>query len=652
VELRHYIEVLKRHRWLIVQGVVLVGIIAGLVSGMQTPAYRASARVLLRPGDASESLYPGAQNVSLFNDPDRYVSAQEDIIQSEAVAREAAKALGNAHADVLLDHVSVAQSGTTDVLQISGTDIDPTRARDIANAFAKAYIENRRLFAVSSLQKASDEIQGKLDQLQARIADLNAKIGDGGINPQDLQQVTGAGVNGPSVPTIAGPTGTALDDGVVASQEGLKAARYAAAVQYESLYSRQQEIQVDMSLKKGEAELIAEAKTPAAPFSPKPVKNGILGGFVGLLLAVGISFLHEQLDDRIRSREEAEKATGLPVLAELPADDEAERTPDELAAVVRPRSQLSEAIRGLRTSVEFLGLDEQVARLVVTSPGPGDGKSLVSANLAAAYAQAGHKVILVSADLRRPRLESIFGITGQVAGLTDVIARMSQAASAAATAGNGNGKSRVKAAVGGGTALDVATIDTTKLVTPALTRQRRQAITAALCTTSVPNLMLLPAGSPPPNPAELLGSRRVEQVLDDLNKMADVVIIDTPPVLAVTDSTILAAKSDGVLLVTSMRQTHRGGAQRAAETLENDHVRLLGVVLNRCETSSSYYGYGYGSYYGENKVADTGKGSRRERKAAAKAAKAAAVQAAAAKTAAVKAAAKAAKASKPKTSKP
>jgi capsular exopolysaccharide synthesis family protein len=128
--------------------------------------------------------------------------------------------------------------------------------------------------------------------------------------------------------------------------------------------------------------------------------------------------------------------------------------------------------------------------------------------------------------------------------------------------------------------------------------------------------MLLPAGATPPNPAELLGSRRTEQLLDDLNKIADVVIIDTPPVLAVTDSTILAAKSDGVLLVSSMRQTQRGAAQRASETLESDHVRMLGVVLNRCEASSNYYGYG--AYYGENPV-DVRKLSRKERKQAAKA---------------------------------
>jgi len=624
VELRHYLDVLKRHRWLIVQGVILVGLIAGLVSGLQTPVYKAGARVLLRPNDASESLYPGYGNASLFNDPDRYVSAQEDIIQSEAVAREAAKSLGGTDADTLLAHVTVSQAGTTDVLEISSTDIDPTRARDVANAFAKAYIENRKQFAVGSLKNASDQVQVKLDELQGRIAQLNTQIGDGGIKPGDvqLQNVSGSGINAPNPPSIAGPTSPQLDDGATTSIEGLKAARYAAAVQYESLYARQQELQVDMSLKRGEAELIAEAKTPRVPVSPKPIKNGILGGFVGLLLAVGVSFLHEQLDDRIRSRDEAEKATGLPVLAELPIDDEADKNPNELIAVQRPRSPLAEAVRGLRTSVEFLGLDEPVKRLVVTSPGPADGKSMVSANLAAAYAQAGHRVILVSADLRRPRIDAMFGVTAGAEGLTDVIAKFSQTATAAAatTGGNGNGgngNGKKTKAAGGGVALDVATLDTTKLVTPALARQRRAAIRGALVPTPLPNLLLLPAGSTPPNPAELLGSRRTEQLLDDLNKIADIVIIDTPPVLAVTDSTILAAKSDGVLLVSSMRQTARGAAQRASETLENDHVRMLGVVLNRCEASSSYYGYG--SYYGDNAAVDVPKQSRKERKRAAKA---------------------------------
>jgi non-specific protein-tyrosine kinase len=603
VELRHYIDVLKRHRWLLVEGMILVGLVAGFVSSLQTPVYSSSARVLLRPNDASESLYPGAVAMgSLLSDPDRYVSAQQNIIQSPDVAKAAAKTLGNADPDVLLAHVSVGQAGATDVLSISGTDIDPTRSRDIANAFANAYIENRRLFAVRSLQKASDEIQTKLNELQTRIATLDAQIGDGGLQPgatAGLQTPAGSGVQNATAPNIPQATGHDLsvdESGAPTTREGLKAARYAAAVQYESLYARQQELQVDMSLKKGEAELVSEAKTPTAPVSPKPVRNGILGALVGLLLAIGVSFLHEQLDDRIRGREDAEKATGLTVLAELPADDDSAKHPDALVAASRPRSQLAEAVRSLRTSVEFLGLDEPVRRIVVTSPGPGDGKSTVAANLAAAYAQAGHKTVLVSADLRRPRLEAIFGVAPGTHGLTEVVAATTTHA-ATSFKGNGNGKSDDgKAAL--------------------ITRQRRSAVTKAVRATNVENLWVLPAGTTPPNPAELLGSKRTEQVLDDLSRLADIVIIDTPPVLAVTDAVVLAGKADGVLLVASVSDTHRKAAERATDTLESDHVRLLGVVLNKCDGKGGYYGYGYAAYYGDNPLADTGKQTRKQRKAA------------------------------------
>src|SRR5205823_6210785 len=129
--------------------------------------------------------------------------------------------------------------------------------------------------------------------------------------------------------------------------------------------------------------------------------------FVGLLLGLGFALLHEQLDDRIRSREDAETANGLTVLAELPYDEESASHPGVLAADARPLGQLTEATRSLRTSLEFLGVDEAIRTVVVTSPGPQDGKSLVAANLGAVYAQAGFRTVLVSADLRRPRIESI-----------------------------------------------------------------------------------------------------------------------------------------------------------------------------------------------------------------------------------------------------
>ena len=535
MELRGYLEILRRGRLLIVAATLIVAVVAGVTSSLRTPMYTASAQVLLRPNDPSEQIAQTNQASRQSVDADRYLAAQLDIIESRAVATAAAEEIKGASAKDLLAQVNASQAGATDIVSISARDASAARAAKVANAFAGAYIENRRVTAVAGLQKASDEIATKLTELENRIAELDSKI-------ESDKKGTNA--------------------------EALSAARYAAAVQYQSLYSRQQELLVNKTLKKGEAELIAEAEVPTSPSSPKPKRDGALGGIVGLLVGLGIAFLREQLDDRIHGREDAEAATNLTVLAELPADEEAAKRPTEVAAHERPSGLLAEAARGLRTSLTFLGVDEPLRRIVVTSSGPGEGKSFVAANLAAVYAQAGLKTVLVSADLRKPRLDTLFPNITPGPGLSEVIAGMTTPAPSS----NGHGP---------------ATPDTT-------------ALAKALRSTHIDGLSILPAGKTPPNPAELLGSKRAAELLEALSGLADVVIIDTPPVLPVTDAAVLAPNVDGVVLVASAGETHRGALNRAATTLAATRARLLGVIVNKTdiEGGSTYYGRYYGKYYG------------------------------------------------------
>jgi succinoglycan biosynthesis transport protein ExoP len=454
-------------------------------------------------------------------------------------------------------------------------------------------VENRRLSAVAGLQKATDDIATRLTDLQNRIAQLDRQIGDGTTPTIGTTAATSSTPQGPTNPTsAAAPTqadGAAQQNldlgGQPTTVESLKAARYAAAVQYESLFSRQQDLLVEQNLKRGEAEVIQLASTPKAPISPKPKRDAALGGFVGLLLGVGIVFLREQLDDRARTKEEIEHATGLPVIAGLPIDEASLRDPGHRANQDSPHSALAEAVRSLRTSVQFLALgDDKVRRIVVTSSAPAEGKTLVAANLATAYAQAGFVTVLVSADLRRPRIESMFGIERGAVGLSNLVAQLPGDERPGTM--NGSKPSRSSKAR---TSVDVET---------APREVRESAITTSLVSTSTPNLFVLPAGTPPPNPAELLGSRRASEVLDELAASADIVIIDTPPVLAVTDAAVLAARADGVLLVAALGQTHRGAARQAKETLEATAARLLGVVINKTEGQTGSY-YGYYGYYGD-----------------------------------------------------
>jgi non-specific protein-tyrosine kinase len=215
---------------------------------------------------------------------------------------------------------------------------------------------------------------------------------------------------------------------------------------------------------------------------------------------------------------------------------------NELITVSEPRSPLSEAYRALRTNVDFASLDRTLKTLVVTSAELGEGKSTTLANLAVVSAQAGRKVVLVDADLRRPTLHLVFGL-------------------------------------GNDTGLTTAMMDEAALASPPLQE------------TGIEGLSVLTSGPLPPNPAELMGSRRMEEVIATLAEKADQVLFDTPPVVAVTDAAVLATKVDGVLLVISAGKTRREYARTAVQRLEQVNARLVGAVLTNVQMGAGFKGY-------------------------------------------------------------
>jgi len=214
----------------------------------------------------------------------------------------------------------------------------------------------------------------------------------------------------------------------------------------------------------------------------------------------------------------------------------------DLITLTDPRSPAAEAYRTLRTNLTFAALDKPIETLVVTSAAPDEGKSTVLANLAVTMAQGERRVILLDADLRRPGLHEIFGSANE-RGLTTMI------------------------------------VEETALDDP------------PLIDVGVENLWLVPSGPLPPNPADILGSRRMEEAIAALKARADVVLIGAPPVVAVTDAVVLGTKVDGVLLVVCAGRTRREHAQRARELLERVHVRIVGAVLNNAPLGITLGGY-------------------------------------------------------------
>lgn len=303
-----------------------------------------------------------------------------------------------------------------------------------------------------------------------------------------------------------------------------------------------------------------DASLPSSPSSPNTPRNTVLGGIAGVLLGLAYALARSRMDRRVRNAAVVEEHLGLPVIGLLPftknlAGAEARLSPGALPGA--DDHQFAEALRELRTNVRFMDVDNPPRVIVVTSALPGEGKSTVAANLAVAIALSGQQTVLVDGDLRRPTVANSFGVLPGV-GITDVL---------------------------------VGRLDLADAIQPWGERT---------------NLMILGAGSKPPNPSELLGSQAAEAIIHELAKHA-VVIIDAPPLVLVTDAAILGARAgDGVLLVASAKRTTIDALQRGLANLERVNARALGVILNRVPrrgVDSAYYGYGarYGTgYYGES----------------------------------------------------
>ncbi|GLX05151.1 polysaccharide biosynthesis tyrosine autokinase [Microbispora sp. NBRC 16548] len=292
--------------------------------------------------------------------------------------------------------------------------------------------------------------------------------------------------------------------------------------------------------------VVDEAEVPKEPVAPQPLTNMALGALIALFAAVAGLVLRDRLDTTVKTAETLQQVARSSILGVIGYERDAKRHP--LILRDQGRSSRAEAFRSLRTNLQFIGVDRQPKSLVVTSCLPGEGKSSTSVNLAITMAQAGWRVVLVDADLRRPSVPRYLGIEGGT-GLTDVLIE-------------------------------------------------RARLRDVIQTWGQPGLSVLPSGRIPPNPSELLGSRGMRSVLAQLTEEYDMVIIDAPPLLPVTDAAALGAICDGALLVVRHGKTRREQVLRAGELLSSINARLVGTVLNFVPAKhGSYYGYGYGYGY-------------------------------------------------------
>jgi len=318
---------------------------------------------------------------------------------------------------------------------------------------------------------------------------------------------------------------------------------------YEALLQRTKETGISGELRTSNIRVIDAAEVPGSPVLPRRGRDLMTAAIAGAILALGLVFLFEYLDNRIKSPQELKRHLGLSFLGMIPKIDASGPTLLQEGAP----AAFAEAVRSVRTNVLFSSAEEGARTIVVTSAGPGEGKSLVSSNLSVALAQAGQRVLHIDADMRRPRVHDIFE-TSQEPGLSNLLV--------------GDCKP-----------------------------------SEAVRKTSVSNLWILPAGMIPPNPAELLGSKRCTEYFSRLSEHFDWVVIDSPPVMAVADAAVVANSATGVVFVVGSDQTSRHAAKAAIEQLQSVGAHLVGAVLNRADVHrnpyyySAYYRKDYSRYY-------------------------------------------------------
>lgn len=527
MELKRYLYLLLRWFWLIVAGILVAGGVAYFVSNNQPRIYQASSRLLIDQAPGSS----GNEYSQLLLEQ-RLATTYVELIQLNPVLEETVNRMGLPYGpDVLASRLSVSAPSETQILVVTVQDTQPRRAAEVANTLSQVFIEQNEKRQSARFVESIDNWEGQMEEYRQEIQDLQEQM---------------AALDEPET----------IQEEVALSQ--LQTALREAEIRYTEAFNNLEALRVEEAKSTNNLILVEPARIPGSPVQPRPILNMVLGGLVGGMLAVGMIFLLDYLDDSVRSTEQLEEATGLSAVGAIARIKKGSvPEPERLLPHYSPRAPVAEAYRVLRTNLSFAAIDQGLKSVLVTSASPSEGKSTTVANLGVVMAQAGKRVFVIDADLRRPTQHKIFQLN------------------------NGEG-------------LTSAVLDTEAPVTHYLQE------------TQIPNLSVMPSGPIPPNPAEMLNSQRMLQVIEALSDEADIVLFDTPPTLTVADPTILAPAMSGCLLIAEAGKTRLQAFVQATEALQMANARLLGFVLNQVHRTRG----GYYSYYHYEYADDRGEKSR------------------------------------------
>jgi len=518
MEIRDIFTPLVRWWWLLLLATLIAGGFSYFAIKQQPPRYSSTATLLV--GSALTDPNPQYDKIYYANE---LIATYVDIAYRDPVREAAMESLG---LDWLPGY-TVTAVPNTQLIEIHVSDTDPARAQAVANALAEQLILQSPGNSIDD-QTRQAFIKGELDQMQVAIRDTQTEIDS---RQRELTTLTSARqIND-------------LQTQINALQNKLDTLRW----NYTNLLANTQSGALNTIT------LIEPAKMPGYPDGPDDIVPVATAAMLAFILAAGAAYLLAYMDKTVKSPEEIKRLTDLPVLAGIPPI-QGEEYPEKLITVNQPRSPTAEAYRSLRTGVQFSVIDRtENTAIVVTSPSPNEGKSITTANLATVLAQAGHKVLVIDADLRRPVLHKVFGVDNRL-GLTEFLRYFHPN-------------------------------DLEETVVALLQQLARP--------TSVEGLSLLTSGPIPPNPSELLGSQTHRKLLDVLKRHYDYIILDSPPTLIVTDAVVLSTEVDGTILVIDAEKTEKNPMRLAVERLREVNANILGIVINRMSPRSE----GYATYY-------------------------------------------------------
>jgi len=599
LDIKRLLDLLRRNIWLLLFGVLISGLAAYGASRVQTPIYEASTQVMVTRSSSQGPVTDLTQALNSQQISQTYVELLSQDWVREAVA-------GRVGGVITKKQVQVSAAANTQIIRITVEDPDPARAAFIADTLVDVLIEQNESIQASRYTDAeaglSQQIQQMENQISATQAELDganaaalaaqlAKLQENITGLQAEVDATQAEINAlgsqetpdqaallarqaelSDKQTLLSGYERAYNDLLVSEKvdptpEISRLENNLALYQqiYLNLLNNRETIRLERMQNMPNVVQLNPAIPSEDPVRPRTLLNTALGALAGLVLAVALVFLLDMLDTTLKTPEQVERALGLPVLGFVAEMKYAKNGPEKVYVARQPRSPISEAFRTLRTNLEFVSIQEPIRTILVTSAGPGEGKTTVAVNLAAIISQSEVRAILLDADLRRPAVHRYLGLSNRY-GLSSLI----------------RGNAKLYNIIQGNEKL--------------------------------PHLPVVTSGSLPPNPTELLGSSRMDKILEDLKTIAEIVIIDTPPSL-VADAQVLATKVDAVLFIIQPGVTQAEAARASLELFRRADVRLAGVVMNRITRRNvRYYGsYKFYSPYSDSEGYLSGQGARRAR---------------------------------------